>query len=170
MPCIKSSYLNNRSQERKRADCTRTSNKNKRCMTFTSSHWLRSPLAHCPAYCLLKKAISGDTPQSVTFLLKLHYLTVGEYITLAQNADIYIWIYYKITINGSTNANLLSDYWKNIACFIVKGSVRFALKRWCWKRKCGQVMLIFWEWCHLVVKNMLGRDPIPMMSIMPEEK
>lgn len=78
-------------------------------MTFTSSHWLRSPLAHYPCLLPIKKAISGDTPRSVTFLLTLHYLTVGEYITLAQNAFIYIWNYYKNGMNDTTSASLLSD-------------------------------------------------------------
>lgn len=78
-------------------------------MTFTSSHWLRSPLAHCPCLLPIKKAISGDTPQSVTFLLTLNDLTVGQYITLAQNAVIYMWIYNKFAMNGTTNASQLSD-------------------------------------------------------------
>lgn len=40
MPSIKSAYLNNSAQERKRADHTEVSNKDKQCMTFTSPYTL----------------------------------------------------------------------------------------------------------------------------------
>lgn len=48
VPSIKSSYLNNRAQERKRADCTAASNKDKRCMTFNSTiHCRTQPRTGC---------------------------------------------------------------------------------------------------------------------------
>lgn len=54
-------------------------------MTFTSSPtpaWI-SPAAHRPRLPPIKKAISGDTPQSFSFLFILLYLSAAEYTRLS---------------------------------------------------------------------------------------
>lgn len=81
VPSIKSSYLNNRAQERKRADCTAASNKDKQCMTFNSTmHCRTQPRTGCllSVVAANKKSQSQEMQPSLwkcpfSCLLILHY-------------------------------------------------------------------------------------------------